>query len=159
MNSNGCSHDAEERMSLETNLSESVADVLGVMFFAEAVPQGDASPFHDLDAVNASVAFGGDRRGIMSLSVSRGCLRRLASNFLGTESEDDVREEDGKQVLCELANMICGAFLSRTDPTGNFLIAPPQCPAEEMPEAADLTRSYEVEGGSIEIQIAWTEGV
>lgn len=141
-------------------LSASITDVLATMFFAETVPQDESSPFHDLDSVSAFVEFQGDRKGCIWLSLSHGCLRRLASSFLGTDTEDDVSEEELKQVLGELANMICGSFLSRTDRHGNFIIHAPRCAAqiESLPEP-QVSRHYNVEGGSMQVHFAAAEAV
>jgi hypothetical protein len=138
-------------------LSACINEVLAAMFFAEALPQCESSPFHDLDSLSASAEFHGDREGWMWLSLSQGCLRRLASSFLGTDTEEDVTSEDLKQVLCELANMICGSFLSRTNREGNFMIRAPLCPAAAGLPPAQVSQHYDVEGGSMQVRLAWAE--
>jgi CheY-specific phosphatase CheX len=48
----------------------------------------------------------------------------VANNFLGVTGED-LGEQQQDQVLRELANMICGRFLSNFEPGGRFELGSP----------------------------------
>lgn len=89
-----------------------VEDVLETMFFSTAVA---IDCRHDLAAISARVHFNGDPSGEFELTLSHAVARQYAQAFLGVD-EADLPGDAEAQVSCELANMICGAALSRVHP-------------------------------------------
>ena len=51
--------------------------------------------------------------------------RRLTTSFLGLE-EDELTEPHTDEVICELANMVCGSALSRLDAGARFDLSHPE---------------------------------
>lgn len=108
---------AEVAGSVEGLLRESAAHVLETMFFAsverdlhaDAVKQG----------LSAWITFSGSIAGRFALVLSREAAANVTNNFLGLTGET-VSAEEESQVVCELANMVCGRFLSRFAPAGHF---------------------------------------
>ncbi len=80
--------------------------------------------------VSASVDFSGPVHGRLQLDVPRYAARRLGASFVGSD-----RASIGGRAVCdfsgELANMICGTWLTRAWRRGTFRLAPPRvhpCP-------------------------------
>jgi hypothetical protein len=77
------------------------------------------------------MAFRGHRTGTLSLQASTDTLGEMAANFLGVDSPGAVAGEARESVAKELANMICGAVLSRLESPGIFELLPPELRAAE----------------------------
>ena len=102
-------------------------EVLETMFFDEAV----AAPCeHGWIASAASVrlAFEGSQSGEFLLSAEAEVARSITPAFLGIEPEE-VAEGQSSQVLLELANILCGAVLSRLWPEANLRLGVPELAA------------------------------
>ena len=56
--------------------------------------------------------------------------RKIAASFLGLEEGLPSESQTG-EVLCELANMICGSVLSRLEGDLHFELSPPEINAAE----------------------------
>jgi CheY-specific phosphatase CheX len=89
-----------------------IEDILETMFFSTAVA---VECCHLPGAISARVRFDGEASGEFELLLTRGVARQYASAFLGVE-ESDLPSSAEAEVSCELANMICGAALSRVHP-------------------------------------------
>jgi CheY-specific phosphatase CheX len=110
-------------VELRERIGAAARDVLETMFFT-LVEEGRAADPAPETPVAASVRFTGDRCGTLALALTEPGARNIAANFLGEEA-DGLREEQVSAVLCELANMICGAAVSRLDGGGDFLLDAP----------------------------------
>jgi hypothetical protein len=62
--------------------------------------------------------------------VAGGAARSVAADFLG-EEEPALSEQQIGEVVCELANMICGSVLSRVESAITFQLATPRIVAAE----------------------------
>ena len=64
---------------------------------------------------------------------------RSAADFLGVDEGELTGHQVG-EVVCELANMICGSVLSRMESAATFRIAPPKLAdcAEDRAQSAAL---------------------
>lgn len=137
----------------ETPVAEALfaaaGDVLETMFFSpvvgEATPQ--ASPSEP--ALTARLSFSGGRSGSFAVRVSAGAANTITANFLGEET--DIPEPGQvRDVICELANMICGSVLSRLDREAHFDLQHPEvvetCSAS--PPGA-VCRIFDLENGQV----------
>ncbi|HWQ56218.1 MAG TPA: chemotaxis protein CheX [Bryobacteraceae bacterium] len=106
-------------------LSDSAEEVLETMFFATVV--GEASPAEAIHpaSVAARLVFHGQPSGVFTVAACPGAARSLAAAFLALE-ENEVPQERAGEVVCELANMICGSVLSRLEPEELFELKHPE---------------------------------
>jgi len=111
-------------------LKEVVGAVLETMFFSEAAAR--PCDHSELDApgareewISARVRFAGAPTGELRVMLSHELARFMAASFLGSDPEEVTSDADG-QVSCELANMICGALLSRLHPDAAVSLNPPE---------------------------------
>jgi hypothetical protein len=107
-------------------LLESAHNAIGTMFFStpDTVCADPGRPSGEL--IVARLTFQGSPPGSFALVVSDPVARILASNFIGCD--DDARLLPGQvaEVMQELANIICGAALSRIESNASFDLGAPQ---------------------------------
>jgi CheY-specific phosphatase CheX len=106
-------------------LRDSVQEVLEKMFFVEPVeePPGEAGSPDGIMAVQ--LAFEGLPSGVLTLCVTSAAARQIAADFLG-EDASGLSPAKVEEVVCELANMICGSVLSRVESSATFRLASPR---------------------------------
>jgi len=138
--------------ALRTALAESLDDVLEKMFFIRSL--GEPGDYTPEPAVTAHLTFEGDPPGWLTLRVTAAAARSVAADFLG-EEELDLSEGQIGEVVCELANMICGSVLSRVESNTAFRLAAPRivASAENLPAAAHVaaTHTAEIDNGAISV--------
>jgi CheY-specific phosphatase CheX len=130
-------------------LAESVESVLERMFFVDAA--GEAVGESPCDPVLAvRVPFEGDPCGWLILAVSLSVARSIAADFLAAEDQA-LSPGEVQDVVCELANMICGASLSRLESETTFRLGVPEIipdHARPVPPGTAI-RSVQLAGGSV----------
>lgn len=126
-------------------LRDSVREVLEKMFFVQALEGSSAA---ELSAsvpgaeIAVRLAFEGRPPGSLTLRVNTVAAREIAAGFLG-QDEESVSDRQMADVVCELANMICGSLLSRVEGATAFqLEAPRIVPLPEDPGAGPAAISY-----------------
>jgi CheY-specific phosphatase CheX len=120
-------------------LREAVDEVLERMFFAQTL--GDAPVAEPVaDEVAVQLSFAGEPAGSMHLRLTSAASREIAADFLGIDASE-IADTQISEVIRELANMICGSFLSRVESAAMFQLGVPRIvsPSEELPEAASNT--------------------
>jgi CheY-specific phosphatase CheX len=114
-------------------LSGVVEGVLEAMFFS--TPLGPAEPETGTGVLEAHVTFHGRPSGTLGVRLSRTSARTLAAGFLG-EDEQALTDSQPGEVLCELANMLCGSLVSRLESDETFdLTSPELVSIERVPDA------------------------
>ena len=103
---------------------QAVLEVLETMFFEIPLDEDVPSPAHEPDALIACARFDGSLSGWLCVAISRSCAGPLAAGFLGLD-EEEVGEEECRSMLIELTNIVCGATLSRLEPSGRLHIQQP----------------------------------
>lgn len=141
-----------EPVAMDSAIQASI-EVVETMFFElpAGPPEEDGGP--SPEELCVMVRFTGTSRGSLSVALAPAVLRRLSAAFLGIE-EDEVTERLSLNVLCEMANMICGASLSRIHPGGRISIETPQV----MPVPEVLPQSwirFPLECGSLAISLIY----
>lgn len=109
--------------ALRNLLQNSARQVLETFFFQSVDPEPE-----DLDpdpVVWAEVRFQGDPPGFFHLGLSERALAESASSFLGADPAVQPSPEEAAGVLREMANVICGAALSRLESDRTFKLDPP----------------------------------
>ncbi len=109
-------------LDVERVLHESVDEVLEKMFFVRGL--GDSTASRGGPELIAHLTFQGRPSGSFTLRAGLVAARSIAADFLGAE-EAEVGEEQVGEVICELANMICGSALSRIESDFGFRLTSP----------------------------------
>ncbi|WP_162601592.1 chemotaxis protein CheX [Occallatibacter savannae] len=129
-------------------------NVLETMFFSETFGPGEPD---DSPSLEARVAFSGEKSGSVAVRISLASARCLAASFLG-ESEDLLEDAQIAQVVCELANMLCGSIVTQIESRGCFDLGAPQLlpdPAQSEIAGAELRQSFSVEHGTLTVSLTF----
>jgi CheY-specific phosphatase CheX len=110
--------------TIHTALSSAVVEVLDCMFFLEVLGEV-AEPPPEAETVTVQVSFDGDPPGDFQMRISRPAANAVAADFLG-EDPESLTDRQSTDVTLELANMICGAVLSRIESRAAFRLGSPQ---------------------------------
>jgi CheY-specific phosphatase CheX len=138
---------------LEPALFDSAVEVLETMFFTSVL--GDASDLPtDTSWVSAELSFRGTRSGRFGVTVAAPAARIIAANFLGRQEELIFEAETG-EVVCELANMLCGSVLSRLETEATFELSNPRLALEERgaPEQPAFSRLLAIPEGLLALRL------
>lgn len=122
--------------TLQLALAECTSEVLEQMFFAR--PVDDVAKANSSSQMTAEVNFDGEASGHLTLSASGQAARSIAADFLA-EDEPALSERQVGEVLCELANIICGSVLTRMESSTHFHLDSPRLISERgrsMPRRA-----------------------
>lgn len=140
-------------LTIRAALSSAVAEVLESMFFLEALGEAiDASG--DAGTITARMTFDGDPPGCFRLRLAREAANAIAADFLG-EDAGALTVQQTTDVTLELANMICGAVLSRIESSATFRLGSPQIQTPDNPQTAPAEETrYTVETGSGTLTVA-----
>ena len=140
---------------LDQMLADSAAAVLENMFFT--TPTGDADPAENPQGpwMSARLSFHGNPSGRFGIRTPLETGRKIAASFLGVE-EDTVTESQAGEVICELANMLCGSVLSRLEEGIRFELSHPELDSDEAacPEGPTASRLVGLEEGPLAL---WLE--
>lgn len=115
--------------TMETLLAECAAEVLETMFFLP--PSEDPADEPEGRVIEISVKFDGQPGGVFRLAIGAGAAMVAAGNFLGCDGP--VTAEQARETVAEMANMVCGAVLSRVESETHFALAPPDTVAAAWP--------------------------
>jgi len=139
----------------EEQLASVAKEVLETMAFAFEMPgeeSGDAA-----DALQATVEFRGAVCGALSLILPRTMLPMLVVNMLGVGEEEIPPEQDQRDAIGELANVICGNLVQLlAGPQPVFELAPPRVePPSPTPDAEPPAEK--VTSARIYLEDGWAE--
>ncbi len=116
-------------------LAASAAEVLETMFFTAVGGEAEAGQA-PVEWISAALEFHGEPGGRFRVGASRPAARAMAASFLGLD-ESEVSDRQVGEVMCELANMICGSVVSRLE-SGTIQILHPELVEGPPPEAASV---------------------
>ena len=133
--------------ALRKALADSIVETLDAMFFTSCI--GDPDPEGAPPGMAAQVPFEGSRPGRLTVRMTARAARSIAANFLG-EDEDAVSDRQIGDVLCELANMICGFVLSRVEGAAELRLGAPRIVEPGVPPAAAIVHAVETGCGVLE---------
>ena len=111
-------------LTIVESLSAAAADVLETMFFSPVMGESTTEAPASAPWLAAQRRFSGARAGALTVRVSEGAAQVIAANFLAEETNEPSTEQV-REVICELANMICGSVLSHLDRGAHFDLGPP----------------------------------
>jgi CheY-specific phosphatase CheX len=139
---------------LARQLRPACEEVLETMFFTSVIDGVDpsaAAPDGRQPLIASRLTFAGAPSGIFQVRTTTAAARTLAAGFLG-EMEEDVTPERAGEVVCELANMLCGSILSRMDATAVFELSQPEL-AETWHDGAAAGCRFEIPEGPLEVTV------
>lgn len=147
---------APDTRAVRQALEEAVLEVLETMCFEFPVDE----PFHggppEDGAVHAVARFDGSARGRLHVALAGQAAPRLAAAFLGLD-EDQIGGPEILSMASELANMLCGATLSRLEPRGRLRIAPPVAARGGAPCSGQCWLHFPLEQGAVAATLEWEE--
>ena len=143
-------------------LDVATSEVLETMFFAvvlgelpdpaSASAEGSGEP----PMVVSRLDFLGQPSGDFYVALSEPAARSIAGNFLGVEDASELTPVSVGEVVCELANILCGAVLSRVDSLANFKLCHPGL-IRSMDllslEAATAGATYDLGDGKLSVRL------
>lgn len=137
-------------------LSEAVDIVLETMFFS--APLGPAEEETGDAVLEARLSFHGLPSGTLTVRLSEASARILAAGFLG-EDEETLTDSQAGQVVCELANMLCGSLVSKLESEERFDLDSPELIRPRSEDAANqqaplvARQSFELENGILTVTL------
>ena len=134
-------------------LARGVEAVLETMFFTAPLSPANTDPGGAV--LLARVVFEGEPSGTLGLRISETGARGLAASFLGEDEESLTAVQIG-QVVCELANMLCGWLLSQFEHDRHFDLGAPQlvCAEYEMSGSQPTSEaSFAIEKGILTVAL------
>ena len=135
-----------------TTATDALQEVLGTMFFSDAAPV--ACEHHLAGEWSAArVTFTGVPAGELRLMLSPGLALIFAASFLGID-EQEVTPETADQVNCELANMICGAILSRLHPDSLVALSAPELTPVDFEHPGSIHQCFAIPEGTLAISLS-----
>jgi len=111
--------------ALRQALRQSLDEVLDKMFFVCPLGEAEPAPEDGAPAIVARLAFEGEPSGSLTLRLTEQAAHSIAADFLGEDEESLTGQRTG-EVVCEMANMICGSVLSRVESLTAFRLAEPR---------------------------------
>ena len=123
------------------------------MFFIDVLGEV-AEPPPQPETVTIQVNFEGDPPGYFQMRIARPAANAVAADFLGEDLET-LTVRQSTDVTLELANMICGAVLSRIESRAAFRLGSPEVVADDtvQPKSGEETRCT-VDTGSGALTVA-----
>ena len=134
--------------SLADALELSTRETLETMCFAEALG-GDESVPADRLPIGVRVPVLGDFRGEFRLGAEAGVARELASEFLACEDEELLDDTLLTRVMGELANIVCGSTMARSNPASRFTLGAPEGVAWMPEPPGTVRRTFDVSGKAL----------
>jgi len=124
------------------------------MFFLEVLGEV-AEPPPQPETVTVQVSFEGDPPGYFQMRIARAAANTVAADFLGEDLES-LTDRQSTDVTLELANMICGATLSRIESRAAFRLGSPEVVADDTVErksGEDTRCTVETASGALTVAI------
>ena len=148
-----------EPNEIQTALASAVEEVLETMCFITVLAnaEGNVPPEGDggSSAITAALQFHGSPSGGFRVGVPLKLARVVGAGFLGRE-EIEVSDSQAEEVVCELANMICGSVLSRLESAATFQITHPELAPPEHAvifEGAGANRWFDLGDGILTVSL------
>jgi CheY-specific phosphatase CheX len=142
-------------LDLVQHLRPAFTEVLETMFFTSILDTCSTGVPVGIPAVSSRLTFRGDPSGVFEIGITEHAARCLAASFLG-EDERELSESKAGDVVCELANMLCGSVLSRIEADFHFDLSHPEIVESDLVEA-DTSLCFELPEGHVAVAIKFAE--
>jgi CheY-specific phosphatase CheX len=140
---------------IAVDLVEAARDVLNIMFFTDIMEEGDDCACEKPFPLQVRVKFTGDRFGEFRMEVDDPAAEAMAGSFLGSDPVNLPSGEEIDQVMGELGNMICGAFLSRYEKEGQFALSSPEVIRPASGDIPGVHRGLLLMEGFMDLRVCW----
>jgi hypothetical protein len=146
-------------LNLKQLLADAADEVLSTMFFAMLDAPAEAG--EDALCTQVRVAFEGHATGALTLSVSPEATVEITANFLGLDSDPPAPPAEQEAVVKELANIICGAVLSRLESSDVLHLRSPELLAADdaatpaLPGSLLAEQRFSVGAGFLRLRFQW----
>jgi chemotaxis protein CheY-P-specific phosphatase CheC len=141
-------------VELVAHLRPAFTEVLETMFFTSVIDICATGAAAGPPPIISRLRFRGDPSGVFEIGMTGDAARRLAAAFLG-EDEQELSESRTGEVVCELANMLCGSFLSRMGDF-TFELSHPEIVPSNL-EAAGTSMCFELPEGRVAVGVRFGE--
>lgn len=134
-------------------LKEAISEVLETMCFLCPVPVEPHETFNldEEDPVSTEIHFRGSGGGTLRIEFSKGLASLIVESFLG-EDHSQMDDEQRRDTLREITNMIGGNLLQRIDPGGRLTLSVPSlCPPSAVPTRGRPQLAMDVEGHALRV--------
>ncbi|MBM3788240.1 MAG: chemotaxis protein CheX [Acidobacteria bacterium] len=152
-------HDQDRSDVMANDMVDAARDVLNIMFFNDILEESPVLPEPLPHAIQVHVRFEGDGEGEFHMEIDGDAAGALTGSFLGSEPDAQPSREEVDQVVGELGNMLCGAFLSRFEKESIFNLSSPvvaRDPATVPVNANDAVgRSLQLLDGNMSLRVRW----
>ncbi|HEX3875748.1 MAG TPA: chemotaxis protein CheX [Bryobacteraceae bacterium] len=136
----------------DSALRQSVLTALEEMFFVCDLEECDYNAHAPGTEVIMRVDFTGAPSGWLTLRAGLESIRTLAADFLG-EDESSLGDPEAVEVFAELANIICGAVLTRAGSDRIFRLSSPQVVNSEGDSQADAAYAVALTTGPLAVRL------
>jgi hypothetical protein len=143
-------------LELIPHLQAALAEVLETMFFTSIVDSEDGPGVPaGAPMLFSRLNFSGVPSGVFEIGIAPDAARALATAFFGEEDQEITEARTG-EVVCELANILCGSVLSRIARGAIFELSRPEIAAGQM-EAPAVRLGFELPEGRAASAIRFEE--
>ena len=103
-----------QNFDIKSNVSKPLIDVFDSMLSMELVLSEDSCEIKtDAESIAGTVSFIGPLMGSINLIVSKKFSRQITSSMLGMDDDEEVEEDEIKDVVSELCNIVGGNLKSK----------------------------------------------
>jgi len=107
-------------LCLNETLIEAVKEVFETMAFM-SVEKADDSQRVEGNAIMGVITFQNGLKGCLTVYCNLLCARTIARNMLGMEPDEEIEDEEIKDAIGEVTNMVMGSVKARIQDGGNSL--------------------------------------
>ncbi len=144
------------KVDVAGHLQPAVTEVLETMFFTSVLDSCSCGGLPvGVPALLSCLSFRGQPAGIFEIGITLDAARSLAAGFLGAE-EPDISDARTGEVVCELANMLCGSVLSRVGGDFTFELSHPELVTAGL-DAADTSLCFELPEGHLAVAFQFSD--
>lgn len=103
-------------------LLEGAKEVFETMIFMDLEEPSEPGELIEGDSFLGSITFTNGIEGCLAIRCSVPCARIIAANMLGTDSPEEIAEDEVCDALGEVTNMVMGSVKSRLQTDGGELL-------------------------------------
>ncbi len=112
--------------SLDQALIDGASEVFETMMFMTVEPCNDLYDGMEGQTFMGSITYKGPMEGVLTIACGEDCARQIAINMLGFEEGEELSEDDVKDAIGEVANMVMGSVKAKLmDEVGDLQVSVP----------------------------------